>query len=201
MTNPTRTDIKFLNINASNAQLYHNVPTTMAPGALDLLSNITQGAGTNQRIGDQIRLRHYRARVLLNTKDVRPNVTYRFSLVASTNEAGSDTIAELFAVEPGGGCKITNFFEDSRCLVLYDKVVAQTGPLAGIPTTGKERSQYFDVDIPLNQTVVWATSAAGPVLLRTLLFPILTAYDAYGTLTIDNIASFQVSSRLTFVDP
>lgn len=196
---PQKVETKFLTTSISNQQLYHNLPRTMlSGGTTDLLVNITSGTANYNRLGTSVYLKRYHARLLLNNKADRPNVTYRFALIAVVNSTATDDLNELYAYPPSNA--LTGFFDAATSMVVYDKIIAQpSGPISNGITGIKERSTYVELDIPINQTATWAFSVGG-TNQRVLLYPILVAYDSWGTLTTDNIASFQLDAQLTFSD-
>jgi hypothetical protein len=188
-----------LQIPLSNSALYHNVPFVLS-STVDLLSLVTQGVAGNQRIGDRIRLLRYQARMLLNNKSDRPNVTYRFVLVAVTYSSITDTPIELYMASQSN--YLTGFIDSTQAMVVYDKIIAQpSAPVPFFPSGGTkyERSTFVEIDVPVNQNAIWSRNGIG-ALQRVMFIPFVVAFDAYGTLTTDNIASLQCDSQLTFSD-
>jgi len=190
----SRTEVKTYVSQGSNFQLYHNTPVTMQ-NLPNILNQITQGAGVTQRIGNRIFLRGLRVRMVLNNKTDRPNVSYRVACTAAPVSPNADAFAELFA---GGG--LTGLHYRPNSLLLYDTVFPlNQGSGMENAALNKERSFNHTFEIPVNHSVVYN---AGDNVATTALVVWILAYDAFGTLITDNIASVaQVTFALDFTDP
>jgi hypothetical protein len=179
--------LKLFTLGTNDAQLYHNVPK-VAFNALSVLDAIVVGTARNQRIGAQINLKEVDIRLLLNNKDNRPNVSYRVTLVAIPGvSSDTDNFAEQFendsTIVPFNAPPLPGIAR-----ILYDKYVVggnySVTPLTS-GGTAKERSFYVSARVPVNRVVQYATNNVA----TTRLLCWVNAYDAFGTLTTDNIAS------------
>jgi hypothetical protein len=182
----TGPELKLAYSGANDQQLYHNTPASLV-NVGNYLDQISVGTLPYQRLGAQITLRRVTLRALFNSKDVRPNVTYRVVLVAAPTNSSTDTFAEWFA---------TNSVITPLCAPVYpgickvycDKVIAPSQFSVTPLTSGgtpKERTVLFSHSISMHESVRYSSDS----LATTRLVGIVIAYDAYGTLTIDNIAS------------
>jgi hypothetical protein len=172
-------EIKTYATQGANYQLYHNTPVSMA-NSPNLLDGIIQGVNQASRIGNRITLRRLRVRIVFNNKIDRPNVSYRVAVTAAPVSTNADTFGELFN---GGGITGTHVRPNSQ--LLYDTVF----PLnqgSGMVTPNKERSFNHAFEIPFNHPVVYSTADGKATTNLTVWF---VAFDAYGTLITDNIAS------------
>ncbi len=189
--------MKITTFGSNDMQLYHNVPNNLA-NATSMLDAINVGTAVYQRIGNRIRLRKVLVNALLNNKDSRPNVTYRVVACMSPYSASTDTFGELIALT-GTTPYITAPLYPGLVKILCDKYfgggASSVTSISG--TTLKERTFPLKLEFNCNADVQY--DAVGVAQTRLQIFVI--AYDAYGTLTTDNIASIPtVSVGLYFED-
>jgi len=189
----TEVDQKSYFAQAGNYQLYHNVPASYY-NLTNLLDNIQNGTNYLGRIGNRIHVKNIEILMVLNNKTDRPNVSYRFVLCAAPSSASTDAAGDLFAF---GG--YTGLHLPTNSALLCDQVFPQNqgSSMENSMTPNKERSFTHRVVVPINKPVVYNTDE----LCSTRLIGWVTAYDAYGTLTTDNIASIaQTSWRINYTD-
>jgi len=189
-----RTELKNLFFNGSNYQLYHNVAASYT-NSTNLLDNIALGTQSYQRVGARIYLRHFDCVLVLNNKTDRPNVSYRFVVVAAPTNANTDTFTELFS-----GAGFSSIHAPTNSLLLHDSIfpINQGSSMENNMTPNKERSFTHRVSFPINKPITTNTNDG---LFSTRLVAFVLAYDAFGTLTTDNIASVaQTSYRIMFTD-
>ncbi len=191
-----RKEKKFSYSWSDNQQLYHSTPNRFP--TTDLIGAITTGSTFNTRIGNSIRLRELDLRLWISNKSDRPNVLYRLSVLAlpnSTAQAFSDCVLS------SSGNPLLWPIDPNKAMILFDKPIVSNpgGPIAltAALAASKERSYCMNARIPINKTVSWAASGTTQ---RTFLYVYLTAYDAFGTLTTDNIASYSYTTTLFFDD-
>jgi len=177
-----------------NYQLYHNVPVA-ALNSTNLLDSIALGTGVSQRIGARIFAKRLRGRIVFNNKPDRPNVSYRCAVTAAPAAPNSDFFSELF-VHSG----ITGIHLPTNSLLLHDAVfpLNQGSGMENNMTPNKERSFNHTFEIMLNHPVVYNTADGKCTTQLTVWF---VAYDAFGTLITDNIASVaQVTMAIDYTD-
>ncbi len=198
-TAPAGAELKLMYGGINDQQIYHNVPLTVF-NATSLLDAIAVGTAPYQRIGHQVTLKEIAFRFLLNNKDNRPNVTYRLTVVAIPGvSSSSDAFGEVFA-SASTSQPINAFLQPGVGRILHDHYIAG-GNFSVTPLTSggtvKERSFHYQCRIPMNQSVRYNTDNVA----TTRLIVWLNAYDAYGTLTTDNIASLpNATYALYFTD-
>jgi hypothetical protein len=191
--NKSGTELKNYVQTSGNFQLYHNVPAVFYNNS-NLLNLIVPGPAYYERIGQKIHVKSFVANLVLNNKTDRPNVSYRIMFFAAPATVSTDTAAELLS---GGGFTGIPHYQNAECL--YDTCfpMNQGSSMENNMTPNKERSFNHRVSFPLNHSVVYNTDGN----CSTRLVGFVTSYDAFGTLTTDNIASVaQLSWRIAFTD-
>lgn len=180
-----RPELKFAGASDQNIQLYHNVAYNVG-NTTNLLDAIGQGGVSNQRIGNRITLKRISLRILLNNKADRTNVSYRITGVLCPATAVQDSFSELFSVS---GSNITATPIPGTCVVLFDRTIGGgNSSVTAVATTTKERSFFFNFAKELSGDVVYVN---GYCSTRLAIF--VNCYDAYGSITTDNIASIPAS--------
>ncbi len=186
---PSGPELKMMYNGVNDQQIYHNVPLAMF-NAVSLLDAIAVGTASYQRVGNLITLREIALRMLVNNKADRPNVTYRLTVVAVPGvTVSTDTWPELFTGSSGSATQPINGHPiPGVAKVLYDRYFGG-GTYSVTPITSggtaKERSFHHNCRIKLNHPVRYT----GDGVAGTRLCCYINAYDAYGSLTTDNIAS------------
>jgi hypothetical protein len=179
----------------SNQQLFHNVASRLG-NKDNLLNDIPLGAPLNTRTGNQLHVVSFEGMMVLNRKVDRPNVTYRVSVVASRPTVEVDAYSELFF---GGNFTSMHIKQSSNLLLDKHFPLDQGSTMTQNVTPDKERSDLFKWHIPINRDVTYG--AVDNNSCQTLLRAYITAYDAFGTLITDNIASIaQASWAINYQD-
>jgi hypothetical protein len=192
-TRATGTEVKAFYSQSSNYQLYHNIPALYA-NQPSLLNSIVNGNTYDTRIGTRIFVKELEMYLVLNNKPDRPNVSYRVAVCAAPATTSTDAAAELFA---NGGMTGLHIISNSELLSDTTFPQNQGSGMENNMTPNKEWSFTYRVKIPINRHVVYNTDNN----CATRLIGYVTAYDAFGTLQTDNIASVaQTSWRIVFTD-
>jgi len=188
-----REELKFYAAQSGNFALYHNSPAAYF-NLTNLLDSIAVGNTVNTRVGNRVFVEELQIRMVPNNKTDRPNVNYRVSVCAAPASSNTDAYGELFYV---GGITGTHMPGNSH--LLYDATFPknQGSGMDNNVTPNKERSFTHDLTIPIRKPVVYNTNDQA---CSTRLIAFITAYDAYGTLTTDNIAVAQTTWRLLYTD-
>jgi len=193
-TGRTITELKSFFFSNSNYQLYHNTPVAMG-NTVNLLDQIVVGNTSSTRVGNRIFVKHLRAHMVFNNKTDRPNVSYRVVVTAAPTNTNTDTYGELMY-----GGNLTAIHVPTNSLLMYDSVfpLNQGSGMDNNVTPNKERSFNHVIDIPVNKSVVFSTIDGKATTTLSVWF---ICYDAYGTLTTDNIASVpSVTYALDYTD-
>lgn len=193
-----------------NVQLYHNTAY--------LTSNImyTQtGTGDSgfdaatsyaTRLGDEILAKGVDFRFWLSNKHNRPNCQYRiivFSYPSTTVPAVGDVFQNYNIGLGVDNNKMLAYINTDRIKVLKQLVLKSAGGDYSLETGAdtREKSFYrqFYIDMGMKR-IKYQTPTSGLPKFTDIAVCIL-AYDAYGTLLTDNIASVAWSYKLYFKDP
>jgi len=186
-----------------NRQLYHNSVNNF----FNLVTTV-QGTGQHNRIGDKINAKGLKIKLWLSNKSDRPNVLYRI-MVISGDLPNTTDITDLFETPDEGtnGNKMTLPVNTEKYRVVYQKNVKLTQLMtysAGStgPVVGKEQSKMFSIWLPMRNRSIKYVQQNGtlPTELKNRLGLVIIPYDAYGTLTTDNIASYDFHSTLYYKD-
>lgn len=172
---------KLYTLNVNNQALYHNMPAQLG-NVSSLFDGIVLGTAVNNRIGNSIFVRSVALRLVLNRKTDRPNVSYRVIVIATMPGTGVNDYGEVFA-----GNAFTAHAFPASSVVLHDSTFPrdQGTVMTQQVTPDKERSNLFETFLDIGKTVPFATDGTALTVLRGYI----VAYDAFGTLVTDNIAS------------
>lgn len=199
------TETKFAVTSHENRQLYHNIGEGASGGFTWLNNLLVTSVGTTQtsRIGDAVYGRYLKMKLWISNKLDRPNVMYRIAILSVPPDQLTSNPSGLFRGEHGN--KMIDSFNTDRYKVIWHKLIQPKAGDYSLETgaTNKERSLYVPITIPLkNREIRYSTdSGTVPAVQRNCLSLCLIAYDAFATLTTDNIASFSVLSKFYFKDP
>lgn len=201
-------ETKYRKIQNENVQLYHNagngvVGTTYYMVVQNLLQT-QQGLTQSDRIGDAVHGVYLKVKLWLSNKSDRPNVMYRVAIITMpADQTGSGNPTNLFRGDIGN--KMLDYIDTDRYKVIAHKIIQ---PMAGdysleSGATNREHSRMVTFSIPLkNRKVVYNTdNGLIPRDQRNCLGLMVIPYDAYGTLTTDNIASMSYVTKFYFKDP
>lgn len=188
-----------------NLQLNHNTPA-YAAGCLATTQSVadddTGTVNTAVRIGDEVVARGLAFKFWFANKLDRPNVTYK--IVIFRYQSGY-TVA---SPDPFYAAGTTNYLirdlntEQFKILkVINFKIQTSAQRITATDTfQGAEGHKAISVYIPMkNMKIKYHNGSAIPKY--TNIGYTVVAYDSYGTLTTDNIASYAVNFKFYFKDP
>jgi len=139
------------------------------------------------RIGDEMYLQSVRLRFWLSNKLDRPNVIYRVILYWYDVSSPPATQGDLFNAV--GNCLLQTP-NSENISVISDKIIKNVSSASVGASNNKERStMYFKRKSWKNRKIVYNDNLSATPKNMSLGFAVM-CYDAYGTLTTDNIASF-----------
>lgn len=186
----------------SKTELYHNViqggfllnygsGTAGAAACMPL-----QGTKDSERIGDEILLSGFKLRMLLGQKADRPNVTFRYWVLS---------------VPKGYPYSYSTWFDATTNNVLLDSVnkdcckILSSGTWrpneAGLNNAGGDEYTFVkQLWIPYRKRISFAPHATTAHQDNDIHF-LIAPYDAYGSLSTDNIAYIQIVSTMYYRDP
>jgi hypothetical protein len=189
-------------------QLYHDASNTTTAGAayatISPLAGLAQGTANGNRIGSSIGAKWVDVKLWLSNKADRPNVMYRVAaVIVPAPSSTTPPVASTIFLNGGTGNYILQFPDTENYTIVYDKVLNKdaVGSLAEYPSAAvtKERSWYHDFRIPINSTISYG-AGSGSSTVTASLWVYVIAYDAYGSLASDNIASYAYATRLVYTD-
>jgi len=200
---PSRIEVKEHFTSAENQQLYHNASNGTTSGAalvqVNPLNNLSQGVEAYKRIGDKVFVKEIDVAFWLSNKLDRPNVMYRVIGLYSTGLSASTAPAFSLVLQNGSANHMISYPNHDHYTLFYDKVInpnAYCNTISPSAATGKERSYLHNIKHRFNAPVSYAGTQTST---STVYFAVI-AYDAYGSLVTDNIASFAYSSRVLYTD-
>lgn len=191
-------ELKHKEVHSENINLFHNGGSGPNYNQIsELLTNISQGDQLQNREGDEVFVTSLRMKLWLSNKQDRPNVMYR--VIIFSNISGATT--DLFS---GPGNKIVAMFNTEKYSIQYDRTFTVTGGDHSLEpsATLRERSKMVTINMNLkNKRIQWQRASNTLKDLKHVWNLAVIPYDAFGTLTTDNIASFGYTYRLYFRDP
>lgn len=188
---------------AGKSEMYHNI--VHAPAFINQPNTNCmpgQGDGDTNRTGDKIIARGYKVHALFGQKYDRPNVTWRVIFVAQRPGLGALSYTGLFKNMSGNG--LLDEVNTDRVTVLLQKYIKPLKSSVTIATAGVENSQEFTFTrkfwIPRKMMYRFELNG-GYQHQDKEIYMYCLCYDAYGTLTTDNIGYCQVWSKFCYKDP
>lgn len=190
-------------------ELYHNTLTYVAAlNSADSVSMPGQGSGDTQRNGDKIIARGFNVHILCGQKRDRPNVTWRLLVVAQRPGTGVLTYAQLFKQISNNG--MLDEVNTDKVTVLYQKYLKPLKSLGNmsviVPPVGEDipaaKEYTFTRRFFIPRKKIYKFEEDGSSVhndKQILLYAI--PYDAYGTLSTDNIGYIQTWVKFLFKDP
>lgn len=187
-------------------ELYHNAGSIggarvlHTPLQLDGAAMMpAQGDGDNMRNGDQIYTKGISVRMLFGQKSDRMNVTFRVLVIRVTPQQEPPDIGSMF--DNIAQNVLLDYCNTDRYKVVYQKFVKKTiTPQLAPDVDERELTFSHKLWIPRKKLVKFRQDAATEYTgFRHYMY--IFAYDAYGTLTSDNIAYVQTISNLYYADP
>lgn len=203
-----KSETKMFQFAEENLQLYHNVgysttsgPLTprSAPVFFNIWAGIAKGTARFNRIGDKITPRGMSLKLWISNKLDRPNVMYRIMIVRIPKSvAGTATSiatvdvwdqTQLGAVGNKMLMKVDN---DRGFKCLYDRVINNRAGVSNAGSTAlKEFSFYKKLWIRNRKArdIIYDSTTSEQIVNNPIILMVIP-YDAFGTQTTDNVASF-----------
>lgn len=209
-------ETKQYSFGAQNIELYHNIGSLPAAGALPTSDavffnpwlDISQGVGSYQRTGNEIMPVGMSLKIMLHNKGDRPNLYYRIIVAKLPKMTGGAITSRnnLQIFEPTnqgtlGGYMIQPLNKDLGVKAYYDKLIRLQGNNTWNQAGGKEISKIIKIWIKRKRSGKIIYDQAQNTIVNNPLALYVIPYDAFGTLTTDNIASYQYHCKLYYKDP
>lgn len=182
-----------------NLQLYHNKSYYVAKllatkqGLLD--DNSAVSATNAVRKGDEIILKNINIRFWLSNKSDRPNVIYKGVLFwYDVTNPPSD--ANVYYTQSN---KCLDRYNTENISIIDSFIVKSTNNYA-VDANNHEKSYLATLNKSWKVKKIKYDEGAAAPKMKDIGFA-LVAYDAFGTLQTDNIASYAYNVKLSFKDP
>lgn len=184
-----------------NVQLYHN----KSGYAYKFLEALTYGTNDGDqstgatglktvRIGDQITLKNINIRLWLSNKDDRPNCMYKGILFwYPIGSIPGD--AMVYKTQTN---KMLDRY-NNKDITIIDTFIVQSKASYSSSTGYAEHSYLATLNKSYKGMKIKYDGLSGSPKMRDIGFAVV-AYDAWGTVQTDNIASFAWQSQMTFQD-
>lgn len=206
-------ETKFIRLAIENQNLNHNtgLAGTNGPVVYGNLLRTNVGTTQNDRVGDTVWARYLNMRIWLSTKADRPNVMFRIMVIASPPDQ-SNTSDPVNFWRNYSGNRMLDYVNTDKYSIVYQKIVKITHGDTSFeispnqltnPTRLHEVSKMVYISIPLNRKLNYQTDTGGtptPKGQRNCLSLVIIPYDAFGTLSTDNIASYAMCGLFTYKD-
>lgn len=195
---------KFKAITLENFALYHNVGGFSGPVVYGDLLRTDVGSTQNQRTGDSVFASYVKLRLWLSNKTDRPNVNYRVMVVTTPPDQANTANPTNFWKGINGN-RLIDFLNSDVYSTVYDKVICNHVGDMSLETASnqKESSITHEFTVPINRKIGYQTDVSGtpiPKYQRDCMSLVVLPYDAFGTLTTDNIASMALSGIFVYKD-
>lgn len=184
-----------------NQELFHNLPDYYTN-----MLNITQGVKDPQgnmneaRVGDEIYLKRIQVKFWLSNKADRPNCMYRIILFWYNS---NDTVNNNLVFKTAGN-KMLDIINTEQISVIGQKYIKSgasysTG-VSSVDGSAKEHSYLFSMGKSYKaHKIIYDENSPHPKK-RNIGFAVV-AYDAFGTLQSDQIASYAFRYQVFYKDP
>lgn len=179
---------------SENLQIFHNVPSIIGN-----LCSTTQGTSQVSRVGDEVIAQYLKIKLWLSNKSDRPNVMWR--VIVYCPRPGTTT---LDWQTNSATNRILAFVDTDKLNVKSQKILNPPPGDFSLETgaTLKERSRYLTMNVNVKNYKIsyFSDNDTVPKLQKHNICVAVIAYDAYGTLITDNIASYAFSYEFYFKD-
>ena len=183
---------------AENMQLFHNQPDYTLGGILNMQQGVDDNdaaTGNSCRVGDEILLRNVNVRLWLSNKLDRPNVMYKAFLFWYKDGQTLDNALCYFTQNN----KMLDRINTEKIGIIDKKTVFSKGMYLN-GTEKFEHSQLCTLNGNWKGKKIKYTDGSSAPTQRNIGLCVV-AYDAYGTLQADNIASYAYNFVVRFQDP
>lgn len=190
-----------------NFQLFHNT-TRYVTGLLATVQGDTNPGGHNiegTRTGQEVVAKGLSVKLWLSNKYDRPNCMYKIILFKYPTRGTvfvGDTM--LWQGQDGNGSTMNRMIDSiatNRVKVLAQRIIVPKSEFIGTDGFGREKSHLKEIYIPMKDQKIRYQYPNAPFPSFFDIGLAVVAYDAYGTLVTDDIATFAYSSRFTYKDP
>lgn len=195
------TETKFSNLSIAKWELYHN---SLKQASINIATSFAvQGDDDDKRIGNEIYLTGIKFRLMLGQKSDRPNVTFKIFVVEFNSSQAGTIENEAHFYHWASQNVLLDAVQSHRFKV--HKAITYKGKLSSLEVgeTSREVTYPLQFWIPLKRKISFqqdsgTTPSSG---MKDNFRIVIAAYDAYGTLSSDNIGYAQGCATVYFKDP
>ena len=182
-----------------NQQLYHNKPyylKNLLKTTQGLLDDNDGTSSTNAvRKGDEVILKNINMRFWLSNKDDRPNVMYK-AVLFWYDAATSPSDALVWFTQNN---KMLDRYNTEQISIIDTFIVKSTNNYA-VDANNHEKSYLANLNKSWKVKKIHYNEGGSVPKFKDIGLA-LVAYDAFGTLQSDNIASMAINIKLSYKDP
>lgn len=193
-------------VDHAKQELYHNLVGTVAQINAPTVNHMpSQGDGDTNRTGDKIIARGFKVHALFGHKADRPNITWRVIIAAQRPGLGPLNYSGLLKNMSGNG--LLDECNKDRVTILMQKYLKpfKSDMQAHTAAPGAEpydKEFTFTRRFWIPRKMVYKFELNGGYQHNDKeLYMYVLPYDAYGTLTTDNIGYCQVWTKFCYKDP
>lgn len=191
---------------SENNTLYHNsesIQTNLLYTRQGFSDNNTGTSSYSMRIGDKLVARGLQFKFWFATKQDRPNVMFRVIFFKYYTQSTPPTT--IYKSQGSSNRMIRDLDTEKLKPIKVKQFNLNVGTsYSTVPNgtwTGKEAHKYMKVYIPLkNKQIQYIADDSGTPRNFDIGFCVV-AYDSYGTLTTDEIATYAYNCKFYFKDP
>lgn len=198
------TETKYQNLNFGKTDCKHNKLTLLGTTNDNIVSGngIVQGLKPDQRVGNEIYLTGIKYNLLLGQFSDRPNVTFKLFVVEWNDTAGTITNQTQFMYSNTGNIMLDPI-QSHRFKVHKVYTYKSRIGMMEVGETPKEKTIPISFWVPLRRKIRFLDDNSNEMIggMRQNFQVVIAVYDAYGTLTTDNIAYVQGGATIYYKDP
>lgn len=181
------TETKIMDHNVGKVEYNHNTPQLLELNSASALPS--RGTGVADRVGDSIRKIGTRHSMLIGGKNDRYNVTYRLTYITYPRDASYSY--GTFFINKTGNALLDRLNTDLVKIIKTVYIKPQKSTiLSAMSGNYGEYTVAKKVWLPSKSVIKFPDGGSSEASNRKFGV-LITAYDAYGTLTSDNIAYIQ----------
>jgi len=188
---------KHKNFDHGKTESYHNLINTVHLNKDACMPS--QGTQDQQRVGDRINVGAFMVRMLCGQKADRPNITWKFWVVRIPR---SESVGYSSLFENLSGNAMLDPINKDYCKVLKTLTINSKYSVGSQNSTTYSDEYTFPVKlyIPYKKLIKFNSNASTDHNDHDI-YLVWHTFDAFGTLTTDNIAYGDITSTIYYKDP
>lgn len=198
-----KAETKNTHIIQEDQQLYHN-QQDIKKGLLNTTASVNDGQGgtanTAVRIGDEICAKGLSIKMWFANKLDRPNIMYKVVFFYYQSDSN---VFDIFYSQGSTNLMLRDLNTEKYTIITaktFNLQVGESSAISGGSFVGREAHRLLKFWIPLKNKKIKYHDTTDVPKFRNIGF-MVCAYDSFGTLITDNIASYSYNYKLYFKDP